>query len=190
MSLTKKQGNKDMTNHLKQRLEHEALQAEKEEQIHEEAYWDREYSGDIELGRAKNEIKELKELREKDYEAWGNNQVDYEDTIKDLEKQLDSYNHLKSISWNLNRIANVLEGYKAPDEVGFARAMERMNRDDLLESAKRLRKKYPGTGEKITPENKSAVLAELRKEDEIELTSIREMLKKKRKQTFEESSYE
>ena len=162
MSLTKKQGNKDMTNHLKQRLEHEALQAEKEEQIHEEAYWDREYSGDIELGRAKNEIKELKELREKDYEAWGNNQVDYEDTIKDLEKQLDSYNHLKSISWNLNRIANVLEGLegkKSPDEVGFAKAMQRMN--SLTNN-----------------------------EPETTATSIRDMLKKKRKQSFEESSYE
>ena len=42
------------------------------------------YSGDIELGRAK--------LR-----------------IKELEQELTSYNHLKSISWNLNRIANVLE---------------------------------------------------------------------------------
>lgn len=68
-----------MTNYLKQRLESAALKAEKEQE-----YWDREYSGDIELGRAKLEIKELKQ-------------------------QLDAHNHLKSISWNLNRIANVLE---------------------------------------------------------------------------------
>ena len=55
-----------------------------QQEINDDAYWDREYSGDIELGRAK--------LR-----------------IKELEQELTSYNHLKSISWNLNRIANVLE---------------------------------------------------------------------------------
>ena len=71
-----------MSNYLKQRLEHEALKAEREQEI---KYWDKEYSGDIELGRAK--------LR-----------------IKELEQELTSFNHLKSISWNLNRIANVLEG--------------------------------------------------------------------------------
>jgi len=103
-----------------------------EEQIHEEAYWDREYSGDIELGRAKSKIKEL-------------------------EQELISFNHLKSISWNLNRIANVLESIKQPtsDEVGFAKAMFRTNNSD-----------------------------------EPVASSIRDMLKKKRKQSFEESSYE
>ena len=129
-----------------------------EKQIQEEAYWECEYSGDIELGRAK--------LR-----------------IKELEQELISFNHLKSISWNLNRIANVLEevtkpkknmgeyitsgeylkdkkagkfdeGVTAPDEVGFARAIDRMNTDEPVAS------------------------------------SIRDMLKKKRKQSFEESSYE
>ena len=77
-----------MTNYLKQRLEAAALKAEQQE---DQEYWDREYSGDIELGRAKLEIKELKQ-------------------------KLDAHNHLKSItteiksvSWNLNRIANVLE---------------------------------------------------------------------------------
>jgi|TARA_B100000035_G_scaffold1896_1_gene1641 hypothetical protein len=55
-----------------------------QQEINDDAYWDREYSGDIELGRAK--------LR-----------------IKELEQELTSFNHLKSISWNLNRIANVLE---------------------------------------------------------------------------------
>jgi len=107
-----------MTNNLKQRLEHAAWKAEKEDT----EYWDREYSGDIELGRAK--------LR-----------------IKELEQELTSFNHLKSISWNLNRIANVLEGkneqpkvdvakelrallktktqHQSSDEVGFARAMDR-----------------------------------------------------------------
>ena len=70
-----------MTNYLKQRLEAAALKAEQQE---DQEYWDREYSGDIELGRAK--------LR-----------------IKELEQELDAHNHLKSISWNLNRIANVLE---------------------------------------------------------------------------------
>lgn len=72
-----------MNNILKQKLEAAALKAEQKEDTE---YWDREYSGDIELGRAK--------LR-----------------IKELEQQLTSFNHLKSISWNLNRIANVLEGY-------------------------------------------------------------------------------
>lgn len=110
-----------MTNYLKERLESAALKAEREQEIQ---YWDREYSGDIELGRAK--------LR-----------------IKELEQELTSFNHLKSISWNLNRIANVLEGkfkseepkvdvakelrallktktqHQSSDEVGFARAMDR-----------------------------------------------------------------
>jgi anthranilate phosphoribosyltransferase len=107
-----------MNNILKQRLEYAALKAEKEDT----EYWDREYSGDIELGRAK--------LR-----------------IKELEQELTSFNHLKSISWNLNRIANVLEGkneepkediaanlramlktktqHQSSDEVGFTRAMRR-----------------------------------------------------------------
>jgi len=102
-----------MNNILKQKLEHEALKAERKQEIE---YWDREYSGDIELGRAK--------LR-----------------IKELEQELNAHNQLKSISWNLNRIANVLEGDPVgrklrktlndkienfdADEVGFARAMRR-----------------------------------------------------------------
>jgi len=111
-----------MTNSLRERLEAAALKAEKQE---DQEYWNREYSGDIELGRAKLEIKELKQeikylqdrckVYELDKEALANAQEDYEDTIQDLEKQLEQdeeylyESQLKSISWNLNRIANVLE---------------------------------------------------------------------------------
>ena len=95
-----------MNNILKQRLEYASLKAEKEDT----EYWDSEYSGDIELGRAK--------LR-----------------IKELEQELTSFNHLKSISWNLNRIANVLEGkHKEPKEDGAKnlRALLKLKTDGNL----------------------------------------------------------
>lgn len=103
-----------MTNSLRERLESAALKAEKQDT----EYWDREYSGDIDLGRAKLEIKELtveiQELKHKLAAAESDRAVLLQDR-EDLEKEIagqEEYlyeSQLKSISWNLNRIANVLE---------------------------------------------------------------------------------
>lgn len=103
-----------MTNSLRERLESAALKAEKQDT----EYWDREYSGDIDLGRAKLEIQELKqqikELKHKLAVADSDRAVLLQDR-EDLEKEIEGQeeylyeSQLKSISWNLNRIANVLE---------------------------------------------------------------------------------
>jgi len=88
-----------MTDLLKKRLQSAAEKAERRE-AYETEYWDREYSGDIELGRAKREIEDLKYKVKVLLDAHQDLEQSSKDTVAD---------QLKSISWNLNRIANVLE---------------------------------------------------------------------------------
>ena len=88
-----------MTDLLKRRLQSAAEKAERRE-AYENEYWDREYSGDIELARAKREIEDLKYKVKVLLDA-------HQELEHSSQSKIES--ELNSISYNLHRIANVLE---------------------------------------------------------------------------------
>jgi|TARA_Y100000114_G_C11686782_1_gene291477 hypothetical protein len=92
-----------MSDTIRQRLEAAALKAEKQE---EQEYWNREYSGDVELAQAKQRIKELED---------------------DVVSSLDLHCQLKSIAWNLNRIANAIEDV-SPNHTAGERILRQLRR--------------------------------------------------------------